>query len=119
MGERDMRKLVPLLLLVAANAVHAVEQDKAQHTQAGFLIGVVTHSLATDSGKLPMLSGVAAGCAAGLAKELYDAGGRGKSETKDFLFTCGGALVGSFLSEKAVLYPGADGAVFVGFSKRF
>jgi len=114
-----MRRLIAVAVALSCVPAYALETDKSQHAQAGFAIGMFVHSLSVWQGKHPGMAGVAAGCAAGLGKELYDATGRGKTETKDFLFTCGGAAIGSLFSDKTVVYPGPNGAVYLGWSKSF
>jgi hypothetical protein len=115
-----MRKLIAVAVVLWSLPAHAIETDKSKHAQVGFALGMFVHSLATDQAQQhPGLAGVAAGCAAGLGKELYDATGRGKTEAMDFLFTCGGAAIGSLISNEAVVYPGANGAVYLGWTRSF
>jgi hypothetical protein len=107
-------------LLAVTAVADAIEPDKSLHAQVGFVTGAATQAL-TAKAQTPAgrYYGTAVGCSAGLAKELYDAAGYGKPEALDFLFTCVAAAIGSLASEKAVVYPGDHGAVFIGWRLNF
>jgi len=115
-----MRKIVlTLVTLFLSQTVQAVEEDKSKHAQMGLAISMYTAGLAkTEDGSLKY-AGLATGCAAGLAKEVYDSTGRGKTETLDFVYTCGGAMLGSFFSDSTVVYPDHNGNILFGISKSF
>jgi hypothetical protein len=115
-----MRK-IPLLLLALmfTQTAQAFEQDKARHAQAGLMISMYTQGISGPENSAMKYAGLAAGCIAGLAKEVYDSTGRGKTESADFLYTCGGALIGNYFSNSAVVYPDSNGTIYFGISKAF
>ncbi|NVK32441.1 MAG: hypothetical protein HWE20_15650 [Gammaproteobacteria bacterium] len=78
------------ILMLSANTCFALEKDKEMHFAVGFSLGALNTSGDSRSGML-------LGCAAGLAKEAYDAQGNGTVEAADAVMTCAGAALSSIL----------------------
>ena len=91
-----MKTLLILLILTPLTA-NAIDKDKLNHLKAGIIIGF-TVTLGTGKPKYGFMTG----CAAGVAKEAYDATGRGTVEFADFAATCAGAGVSSWLMGKVL-----------------
>jgi len=91
-----MKYLLILILLIPATS-SAIDKDKRGHFKAGLIIGF-TITLGTKKPKYGFMTG----CAVGLAKESYDATGRGTVEFADFAATCAGAGVSSWLLGKVL-----------------
>lgn len=101
---------VLFLLPFLAHADEWTGRDKNLHFVGGAAIGAAV-TLATDN---PM-SGVAAGAAVGLAKELYDARNRATHtpSTKDLVMTVIGAAVGSYATHLVIRHD------FIGYRLNF
>jgi uncharacterized protein YfiM (DUF2279 family) len=101
---------VVLSLPFLAHADEWTGRDKNLHFLGGAAIGAAV-TLATDK----PLYGVAAGAAAGLAKELYDARNRATHtpSTKDLVVTIVGAAVGSYTTHIVIRKN------FLGFQTNF
>lgn len=88
-----MRWGLLILLLVAGNAT-AIEPDKLKHAEAGALVALGGGLFDTE--QAPKWR-IASGCAAGMAKELYDRMGYGDPDVKDFAYTCLAAVLSAFV----------------------
>jgi len=69
-----------------------IAKDKQLHFIAGLAIALVAGSIVTP------LAGLIVATAIGAAKEIRDMMGYGTPETKDFLYTVAGGLLGYSLS---------------------
>ena len=67
-----------------------MQPDKRAHFVVGFLIAAIV-------GLVNPFLGFGAAALAGLAKELYDATGRGTPELMDFVYTVAGGALGASL----------------------
>lgn len=72
-----------LCIALMSCPANAIQPDKVLHMKAGASIATA-FSVATED----HLLSAAMACAAGTAKEIYDATGRGTPEMADMLYTC-------------------------------
>ena len=88
-GNPDEKDLLAMALLVAQPTLAAadIEKDKALHAVAGVAVSQAFGFYAENNGKDRVTWGCGGAVAAGLAKELYDATGRGDVEFADFAAT--------------------------------
>ena len=76
-----------------------IARDKQLHFIAGAAIAVLFFFAALPFGLSPVVSGLVASAIAGVAKEAYDATGRGHVELADALWTAtGGAMAVAVLA---------------------
>jgi uncharacterized protein YfiM (DUF2279 family) len=88
-----MKNIIALSIAFAVTTAQADEwtgPDKTIHFVGGAAIAAAVTAATRDEWK-----GFAAGTALGLAKEAYDATGRGQVSGKDFVVTMLGAYVGA------------------------
>ena len=80
-------------------------RDKTLHFALGGLAGAAVTAYTEDA-----ITGILAGCAVGVAKEVYDLK-RGESTFQDAAVTCLGAALGSKIVEGLYLTPRGIGLV--------
>lgn len=89
-----MRNLITAAIIACtATSAHAMDADKQGHLAAGVAVGAIAYAVTpwleeiTGRDLVPVNVACGASAAAGLAKEAYDASGRGNVEFADFAAT--------------------------------
>ena len=77
-----MTKLLPLVILITACSSMQPTEAESKHMMAGFVVGTAVYGTTESPGWA-----CAASTTAGLAKELYDATGRGHPTARDVVWT--------------------------------
>lgn len=92
-----MTRILPILLLMTACSSMDLTQAQGQHVTAGMAVGGLTYSVTRNP-----LHACMASTAAGVAKEAYDATGRGHATVSDVLYTAVPSCIIYTLLDRAV-----------------
>lgn len=103
-----MKKIIFLIFLFASTVSKAQTQgfipiDGMLHFSAGYIVSTSVNGLLTKKGvKHSQYYGLAAGVAAGVAKELHDQHSYGVFSSSDLYYTAFGAFLGTIVFQVAI-----------------